>query len=144
VGLIRLSIDSIYSHIAWVRRIKEKLGEVPFPVIADLTMEVANQFGMIHPSESTTSAVRAVFIIDPERVLRAIIYYPLNAGRNMQEILRLIDALQTADTHKAALPANWKTGGQVIVPPLATQAAAEARMNEGYDCVDWFLCKKKL
>jgi peroxiredoxin (alkyl hydroperoxide reductase subunit C) len=145
VDLIGLSIDSIYSHIAWVRRIKEKLGvEVPFPVIADLTMEVANQFGMIHPSESTTSAVRAVFVIDPERVLRAIIYYPLNAGRNMQEILRLIDALQTADTHKVALPANWKPGDQVIVPPPATQAAAEARMNEGYDCIDWFLCKKKL
>jgi len=145
VDLIGLSIDSNYSHIAWVRRIKEKLGvDIPFPIIADLKMEVANKFGMIHPSESTTAAVRAVFVIDPERVLRAIIYYPLNAGRNMQEILRLIDALQTADKHSVALPANWKPGDKVIVPPPSTQKAAEARMKEGYECVDWFLCKKNL
>jgi len=145
VDLIGLSIDSNYSHIAWVRRIKEKLGvDIPFPIIADLKMEVANKFGMIHPSESTTAAVRAVFIIDPERVIRAIIYYPLNAGRNMQEILRLLDALQTADKHKVSLPANWKPGEKVIVPPPTTQQAAEARMKEGYECIDWFLCKKKL
>lgn len=145
VDLIGLSIDSHYSHIAWVRRIKEKLGvEIPFPIIADLNMDIANKFGMIHPSESTTAAIRAVFIIDPKRVLRAIIYYPLNAGRNMQEILRLIDALQTADKHKVALPANWTPGDKVIVPPPSTQAAAKARMNEGYECVDWFLCKKTL
>lgn len=145
VDIIGLSIDSNYSHIAWVRRIKEKLGvDIPFPIIADLKMEVANKFGMIHPGESTTAAVRAVFIIDPERVLRAIIYYPLNAGRNMQEILRLIDALQTADKYKVALPANWKPGEKVIVPPPSTQEAAEARMKEGYECIDWFLCKKKL
>jgi len=145
VDLIGLSIDSNYSHIAWVRRIKEKLGvDIPFPIIADLKMEVANKFGMIHPGESTTAAVRAVFIIDPERVIRAIIYYPLNAGRNMQEILRLLDALQTADKHKVSLPANWKPGEKVIVPPPTTQQAAEARMKEGYECIDWFLCKKKL
>lgn len=145
VDLLGLSIDSTYSHIAWVRTIKEKCGvNIAFPIIADLKMEVANKFGMIHPSESTTSAVRAVFIIDPERVLRAIIYYPLNVGRNMQEILRLIDGLQTADKHKVALPANWKPGDKVIVPPPQTQSAAETRMNEGYECTDWFLCKKSL
>jgi peroxiredoxin (alkyl hydroperoxide reductase subunit C) len=145
VDLIGLSIDSTYSHIAWVRRIKEKLGvEIPFPIIADLKMEVANKFGMIHPGESTTAAVRAVFVIDPERVLRAIIYYPLNAGRNMQEILRLVDAMQTADKHSVALPANWKPGDKVIVPPPSTQDAAEARIKEGYECIDWFLCKKEL
>jgi peroxiredoxin (alkyl hydroperoxide reductase subunit C) len=145
VDLIGLSIDSNYSHIAWVRRIKEKLGvEIPFPIIADLSMAVANKFGMIHPEQSTTAAIRAVFIIDPNRILRAIIYYPLNTGRNMQEILRLIDALQTADKHKVALPANWTPGDKVIVPPPTTQEAAEARMNEGYECIDWFLCKKAL
>jgi len=145
VKLIGLSIDSIYSHIAWVRKIKEKFGvTIPFPVIADLDMKVANLFGMIHPSESTTAAVRCVFVIDPEMKLRAMIYYPLNAGRNMQEILRLVDALQTADKYKVATPANWRPGDDVIVPPPATQDAAEKRLQEGYECVDWFLCKKKL
>jgi peroxiredoxin (alkyl hydroperoxide reductase subunit C) len=135
----------VYSHIAWVRRIKEKLGvEIPFPVIADLNMKVANLFGMIHPGESSTAAVRAVFVIDPEMKLRAMIYYPLNAGRNMDEILRLVDALQTADKHKVALPANWRPGEKVIVPPPPTQDAAKQRLEEGYECVDWFLCKKSL
>jgi len=145
VQLIGLSIDSVYSHIAWVRRIKEKLGvEIPFPVIADIDMKVANLFGMIHPGESSMATVRCVFVIDPEMKLRAMIYYPLNAGRNMDEILRLIDALQTADKHKVALPANWRPGDAVIVPPPHTQEAAEKRLKEGYECIDWFLCKKKL
>lgn len=145
VKLIGLSIDSIYSHIAWVRRIREKLGvEIPFPVIADLDMKVSTLFGMVHPAASTTAAVRCVFFIDPDMKLRAMIYYPLNVGRNMQEILRVIDALQTADSNKCALPANWQLGQPVIVPPPLTQAEAEKRMQEGYECVDWFLCKKKL
>lgn len=145
VKLIGLSIDSVFSHIAWVRKIKEKFGiTIPFPVIADLDMKVANLYGMIHPGESTTSAVRCVFVIDPEMKLRAMIYYPLNVGRNMQEILRLIDALQTADKYKVATPANWKPGEKVIVPPPTTQDSAEKRLQEGYECVDWFLCKKDL
>jgi len=149
VQLIGLSIDSVYSHIAWVRTIKEKLGvTIPFPIIADLDMKVANLFGMIHPKQSTTAAVRCVFVIDPEMKLRAMIYYPLNVGRNMDEILRLIDALQTADKYKVALPANWRPGDPVIVPPPTTQEDAEKRMQEaaqqGYECIDWFLCKKKL
>ncbi|MGB9740510.1 MAG: peroxiredoxin [Candidatus Bathyarchaeia archaeon] len=145
VQLIGLSIDSVYSHIAWTRRIKEKLGvEIPFPIIADLNMKVANLFGMIHPGMSSTSAIRAVFFIDPEMKLRAMIYYPLNVGRNMDEILRVIDALQTADKYNVALPANWRPGDAVIVPAPATQEGAEKRLQEGYECVDWFLCKKKL
>jgi len=145
VQLIGLSIDSVYSHIAWVRTIKDKLGvDIPFPVIADLDMKVATLFGMIHPAASTTAAVRCVFFIDPEMKLRAMVYYPLNVGRNMKEILRVIDALQTADKYKVALPANWTPGEKVIVPPPATQADAEKRVREGYECVDWFLCKKKL
>jgi len=145
VQLIGLSIDSVYSHITWVRTIKEKFGvTIPFPVIADLDMKVANLFGMIHPKQSTTAAVRCVFVIDPEMKLRAMIYYPLNVGRNMDEILRLIDALQTADKHKVALPANWRPGDPVIVPAPTTQKEAEKRLQEGYECVDWFLCKKRL
>jgi len=145
VKLIGLSIDSVYSHIAWVRKIKEKLGvEIPFPVIADLDMKVANLFGMIHPGMSSTAAVRTVFFIDPEMKLRAMIYYPLNVGRNMNEILRVIDALQTADKYKVALPANWRPGDAVIVTPPGTQEDAEKRLQEGYECIDWFLCKKKL
>ncbi|MBS7646867.1 MAG: peroxiredoxin [Candidatus Bathyarchaeia archaeon] len=149
VQLIGLSIDSVYSHIAWVKTIKEKFGiTIPFPVIADLDMKVASLFGMIHPKQSTTAAVRCVFVIDPEMKLRAMIYYPLNVGRNMDEILRLIDALQTADKYKVALPANWRPGDPVIVPPPTTQEDAEKRLQEaaqqGYECVDWFLCKKKL
>ncbi|MCD6530004.1 peroxiredoxin [Candidatus Bathyarchaeota archaeon] len=145
VKLIGLSIDSVFSHIAWTRKIKEKFGiTIPFPVIADLDMKVASLYGMIHPGESTTSAVRCVFVIDPEMKLRAMIYYPLNVGRNMEEILRLIDALQTADKYRVATPANWKPGEEVIVPPPTTQEAAEKRLQEGYECIDWFLCKKSL
>jgi peroxiredoxin (alkyl hydroperoxide reductase subunit C) len=145
VKLIGLSIDSVYSHIAWIRRINEKLGvEIPFPIIADLDMKVANLYGMIHPEESTTSAIRCVFFIDPDRVMRAIVYYPLNVGRNMDEVLRIIDALQTADKHKVALPANWRPGDKVIVPPPLTSDGAEKRPHEGFECIDWFLCKKEL
>jgi peroxiredoxin (alkyl hydroperoxide reductase subunit C) len=145
VKLIGLSIDSVYSHIAWIRRINEKLGvEIPFPIIADLDMKVANLYGMIHPEESTTSAIRCVFFIDPDRVMRAIVYYPLNVGRNMDEVLRIIDALQTADKHKVALPANWRPGDKVIVPPPLTSDGAEKRTQEGFECIDWFLCKKEL
>lgn len=145
VQLIGLSINSVYSHIAWVRTIKEKLGvQIPFPVIADLDMKVAHLFGMIHPAASTTAAVRCVFIIDPEMTLSAMIYYPLNVGRNMQELLRLLDALQTVDKNKVACPANWQPGDAVIVPAPLTQDAAEKRLNEGYECTDWFLCKKRI
>lgn len=143
--LIGLSIDSTHSHIAWVRNIKEKLGvEIKFPIIADLDMKVSSLFGMIHPSLGNTSAVRAVFVIDPEGVLRSMIYYPMTTGRNMDEIVRLIQALQTADQHKVATPANWRPGDKVIVPPPQTTEQAETRMQEGYECIDWYLCKKDL
>ncbi|MDF1537788.1 MAG: peroxiredoxin [Candidatus Thorarchaeota archaeon] len=145
VKLIGLSIDSIYSHISWLRTIKEKLGkDIPFPIIEDLSMNVATKYGMIHPAQSGTAAVRAVFFIDPEFKLRALIYYPLSNGRNMAEIVRVIDAFQTSDKYKVATPANWQPGDDVIVPPPKTTEEAEKRMNEGYDCADWFFCKKKL
>jgi peroxiredoxin (alkyl hydroperoxide reductase subunit C) len=145
VKLIGLSIDSIYSHIAWIKAIKDKLGkDIPFPIIEDLSMNVARKYGMLHPAQSSTAAVRAVFFIDPEFKLRALIYYPLSNGRNMQEILRVIDAFQTSDKHGVATPANWHPGEEVIVPPPKTKEQAEKRLQEGYDCADWFFCKKKL
>lgn len=145
-ALMGLSIDSTYSHIAWVRNIEEKMGvRIDFPVIADLNKEVASLYGMIMPGESKTETSRCVFIIDPAQVLRAMIYYPLTTGRNMDEILRLIQALQTTDEHEVATPANWRPGDKVILPPPATQDAAEERVNtEGLECRDWYFCKKDL
>ncbi|MGF1642221.1 MAG: peroxiredoxin [Thiotrichales bacterium] len=143
--LIGLSIDSYYAHVAWVRNIKEKFGiDIPFPIIEDLSMKVANAYGMIQPGASDTSAVRATFIIDPNGILRAMVYYPMTNGRSIAEFLRLVAALQTSDTHKVATPEGWQPGDKVIVPPPGDVAAAEARMNEGYECTDWYFCKKSL
>jgi peroxiredoxin (alkyl hydroperoxide reductase subunit C) len=144
--LLGLSVDSVYSHIAWARNVKEKMGvEVTFPIIADLNKEVATLFGMINPGESKTETSRAVFIIDPKQIVRAIIYYPLTTGRNMQEILRVVKALQTTDANGVATPANWEPGQKVIMPPPKTmEAAAERVEEEGVDCTDWYFCKKDL
>jgi peroxiredoxin (alkyl hydroperoxide reductase subunit C) len=146
VELIGLSVDSVYSHIAWIRNIEEKTGvKIQFPIIADLTMEVAKRYGMIMPGESKTEASRAVFVIDPNGILRAMIYYPLTTGRNMQEILRLVDALQTTDKYGVATPANWKPGEKVIIPAPNTTEMAEERVKEkGVECIDWYLCKKTI
>ena len=143
--LLGLSVDSASSHIAWIRNIEEKMGvKIPFPIIADLDKKVGTLYGMIHPGQSKTEAVRCVFVIDPDGIVRAMIYYPLSTGRNMSEILRLLDALQTVDKYKVATPANWKPGEPVIVPPPKTQEEAEERLKQGYDCKDWYFCKKKL
>lgn len=143
--LIGLSIDSVHSHIAWVRNIKQNFGvEVKFPVIADLSMEVAAKYGMIQPGASSTSAVRAVFVIDDKGILRAMVYYPLSNGRQIDEFLRIVKALQTTDKYGVATPENWHEGDKVIVPPPATVDAAEKRINEGYECVDWYFCKKQI
>lgn len=144
--LLGLSIDSVHSHIAWVRNIEEKFGvEIEYPVIADLSMDVAEKYGMIMPEESTTEASRAVFVIDDKQVVRAVIYYPLSTGRNMDEMLRLVKALQTTDEHKVATPADWREGDKVIVPPALTQEEAAKRMkDDSYECVDFYFCKKEL
>jgi peroxiredoxin (alkyl hydroperoxide reductase subunit C) len=143
--LLGLSIDSYYSHVAWVRNIKEKFGiEIPFPIIEDLSMDVARAFGMIHPGAGDTSAVRATFIIDPKGILRAMVYYPMTNGRSIPEFLRLVTALQTSDANKVATPEGWQPGDKVIVPPPQDADAAEARMGEGYECTDWYFCKKSL
>lgn len=143
--LLGLSIDSTFSHLAWERNIKEKFGvAIPFPIIADLSMKVASAYGMIQPGASDTSAVRATFLIDPKGMLRAMIYYPMSNGRSIDEILRLVTALQTSDKHAIATPENWKPGDKVIVPPPKTAEDAEKRMSEGYECTDWYFCKKSL
>jgi len=141
--LLGLSIDSYYSHVAWVRNIKEKFAvEIQFPIIEDLSMTVSKAYGMIHPGAADTSAVRATFIIDPEGILRAMVYYPMTNGRSIPEFLRVIKALQASDEHKIATPEGWQPGDMVIVPPPQDTTAAEARMNEGYECTDWYFCKK--
>jgi peroxiredoxin 2/4 len=142
--LLGLSVDSVSSHIAWIRNVEEKMGvKIPFPIIADLNKEVSMKFGMIHPDQSKTETVRCVFIIDPESKIRTILYYPLTTGRNMKEIMRIIDALQTTDKLKVATPANWEPGDPVVVPAPVTTEQAEARVKEDYDCKDWYLCFKK-
>jgi peroxiredoxin 2/4 len=151
--LVGLSIDGLYSHIAWLRTIKEKIEfkgmknvEVKFPLIEDITMEVAQKYGMIQPGESSTKAVRAVFIIDPKGIIRIILYYPLSTGRNFDEIYRLIIALQTADAFEVATPADWRPGDDVIVPPAGSCGVAKDRVEgkEEMTCYDWFFCTKKL
>ncbi|KGE03598.1 peroxiredoxin [Pseudohaliea rubra] len=144
--LLGLSIDSTHSHIAWMRNIEEKFGvEIPFPIIADLKMDVARAYGMIHPGAADTSAVRATFIIDPEGILRAMVYYPMSNGRSIDEFLRLLDALKTSDEHGVATPENWQPGDKVIVPPAKTAAEAAERMASGeYECTDFYFCQKSL
>jgi len=145
-NLLGLSIDSHHSHNAWVLNIKEKFGiEIEFPIIADLDMKVATSYGMIHPGAADTSAVRATFIIDPEGILRAMVYYPMSNGRQIDEFVRLIEAMQTSDANACATPENWRKGDKVIVPPAATIDEAKTRMDsEEYECVDFYFCKKEL
>ncbi|MGJ3256765.1 MAG: peroxiredoxin [Alcanivorax sp.] len=144
--LLGLSIDSIHSHIAWMRNIKQNFGvEIPFPIIEDLKMNVANAYGMIHPGAADTSAVRATFMIDPDGILRAMVYYPMSNGRSIPEFLRLLDALQTSDENGVATPEGWQPGDKVIVPPAKTAAAANARMESGdYECSDFYFCTRSL
>lgn len=151
--LVGLSIDSLYSHIAWLRTIKDKINfngmsnvEVRFPLIEDLSMDVAKKYGMLQPGASSTQAVRAVFIIDPQGVVRLIMYYPASTGRNMQEIKRVLLALQKADKEQIATPANWQPGDDVILPPPGSCGAAANRVAEQGPEVtvhDWFLVTRK-
>ena len=152
--LVGLSVDGLFSHIAWLRTIKEKIEykgmknvEVTFPLIEDITMEVAKMYGMIQPGESNTKAVRAVFFIDPSGIIRAIIYYPLSLGRNFDELKRALIAMQAADKFFIATPADWRPGDDVIVPPAGSCGQAKERMDrkdKDFKCYDWFFCTKKL
>ncbi|PLX00581.1 MAG: peroxiredoxin [Marinilabiliales bacterium] len=144
--LIGLSIDSIHSHLAWVNNVKEKTGVYfNFPIIADIDMKVSKLYGMLQPNESETAAVRAVFFIDPSKKIRLIMYYPLNVGRNMDEIIRVLQALQTSDKYKVAMPLNWKPGEKVIVPPPKNLDEMQERIDGNYDeKIDFYLVKKNL
>jgi len=145
VELLGLSIDSIYAHLAWTKRIEELFGtRIPFPVIADGDRKVATLYGMIMPEQSGTETSRCVFVLDPTGVVRAMIYYPLTTGRNIDEILRLVDALQTTDKHKVATPADWRPGGKVIVPAPRTIEDAEARAKGGYAYTDFWYCETEV
>ncbi len=151
--LVGLSVDGLYSHIAWLRTIKEKIEykgmknvEVMFPLIEDITMEVSKKYGMIQPGESSTKAVRAVFFVDPKGTIRAIIYYPLSLGRNFDELYRALIAMQTADAFSIATPADWRPGDDVIVPPAGSCGVAKDRMEgkETMKCYDWFFCTRPI
>ena len=143
--LMGLSIDSIHSHIAWVNNVKKNLDvTMRFPIIADIDMKVAKLYGMLQPGESETAAVRAVFFIDPTSTIRLIMYYPLNIGRNMDEIKRVLSALQASDANKVAMPLNWKPGDKVIVPPPKTVEEMEDREKSDYEMVDFYLAKKEI
>ncbi|MCU4157012.1 peroxiredoxin [Carboxylicivirga sp. A043] len=150
--LVGLSVDGLYSHIAWLRTIKEKIEykgmkdiEVTFPLIEDITMNVAKKYGMIQPNEDTTKAVRAVFFIDPAGIIRAMVYYPLSLGRNFDELYRALIAMQTADEFGVATPADWRPGDDVIIGPAGSCGTAKERMEDSdIDCKDWFFCTKKL
>lgn len=152
--LVGLSVDGLYSHIAWLRTIKDKIAfrglkdvEIAYPVIEDVSMEVAKKYGMIMPGEDSTKAVRAVFVVDPQGTIRAIIYYPLSLGRNFDELLRVVKALQTADHFGVATPADWRPGDPVILSAPGSAGTAEERMRGRTDkthCEDWFFCTKEL
>ena len=150
--LVGLSVDSLYAHIAWLRKIQElewngkKNINVTFPLIEDIRMDVAKKYGMIQPGQSNTQAVRAVFIIDPNGIIRTILYYPLSTGRNFDEIKRIIQALQKADSDSCATPADWRPGDDVIVPTAGSCGTAKERMENKSDdtyCLDWFMCFKR-
>jgi peroxiredoxin (alkyl hydroperoxide reductase subunit C) len=143
--LLGLSVDSTHSHIAWVRNIKQNFGvDIRFPIIDDISMQVASAYGMIMPGASDTSTVRATFVIDPEGTLRAMLYYPMPTGRSIDEIIRLVQALQFADKNGVATPENWQPGDPAIVPPPATIDEAEQRAEQGYDYTDWYFCKTRV
>ena len=144
--LIGLSVDSIHSHLAWIRNMHEKMDvQIPYPMIADIDTKVAQAYGMIHPGASATATVRAVFIIDPKRVIRALIYYPMNAGRNVDEMLRVVKALQTADQFSCATPVNWQPGQKVVVPAPRSVSDVEERLShKDYEMKDFYLALKDL
>jgi peroxiredoxin 2/4 len=146
VALLGNSVDSLFSHIAWLRNIEDKFDQtIPFPVVADLDQKVSRLYNMVHTPSSDTSTVRCVFVIDPKRKLRAMLYYPMNVGRNIDEILRLVDGLQTADQYGVACPANWTKGQDVIVPPPQSMEDAQKRATHPeYEVTDWYFSKKRL
>ena len=146
VKLLGVSVDSVHSHLAWLQNIKERMGvTIPYPMVADVDLKVSSLYGMIHPGASTTATVRAVFVIDPKRVVRALLYYPMNAGRNVEEVLRLVTALETADKPTCVTPANWREGDKVVLPPPKTVTEVEDRLGRtDEEHRDFYLSLKEL
>ena len=144
VALLGNSVDSVHSHLAWTHAIHEKTGiRIPFPIIADLDTAVSRAYGMLHPHTSQTAAVRAVFAIDPDQTIRAVVYYPMNVGRMIPEILRLIDALQTSDRDSVSCPANWRPGDEIVVAAPRTEAELDARLSDTtLTLTDWYLASR--
>jgi len=144
--LLGLSIDSIHAHLGWVNNVREKTGVYfDFPIVADIDMKVSKLYGMLQPNESETAAVRAVFFIDPKKKIRLIMYYPLNVGRNMNEILRALEALQTSDKYAVAMPLDWKKGDKVIIPPPKNLDEMNERLSDDTcERTDFYLCRKDL
>ncbi|QCR30433.1 peroxiredoxin [Priestia megaterium] len=146
VELLGLSVDSVASHLAWIRSIEKTFNiEIEFPLVADSDKKVAISYGMIMPEESQTETSRAVFIIDDNQIVRAIIYYPLTTGRNMKEIVRLVKALKTTDNHGTPTPANWESGDKVLVSPPKTHEEMKKRASQNdIECLNWYLCEKSI
>lgn len=143
--LLALSVDSTYSHVAWVQNIKEKFGvDIPFAIAEDVSMWIASMYGMIQPGASENTTVRATFLIDPEGILRSMLYYPIGVGRSIDEILRMVSAAQVCMSHDVATPEGWRPGDKVIVPPPSTVEEAAARKDQGYDYTDWYYCRRDL
>ncbi len=144
--LLGLSIDSIHAHLGWVQNVRETTGVYfDFPIIADIDMKVSKLYGMLQPNESETAAVRAVFFIDPKKKIRLVMYYPLNVGRNMDEILRALEALQTSDKNGVAMPLDWKKGDKAIVPPPKSLDELNTRLaDDTVEKVTWYLAKKNI
>ncbi len=143
--LLGLSVDSIFSHIAWVRSLESRFSvTIDFPLAADVTGEIARRYGMLMPAESPNEPARTTFVIDDRRIVRAYAAYPMSTGRDVGEIVRLVAALRTTDAHGVATPAGWKPGEAALAPPPRTQAMAEKRAREGgASCPDWYYCKKE-
>ncbi|HPF09694.1 MAG: peroxiredoxin [Candidatus Cloacimonetes bacterium] len=148
--LIGMSVDQVFSHIKWEEWIKENIGvEIEFPIIAD-TGAVAGRLGLVHPGKGTNT-VRAVFIVDDKGMIRIILYYPQELGRNMQEILRAVKGMQYSDKNACAMPADWPNNGiiqdHVIIPPANTVEAANERKAKAksgeMECFDWWFCHRK-
>jgi peroxiredoxin 2/4 len=144
--LLGLSVDSIFSHIAWLRSLKERFGAViDYPLAADTAGEMARAYGMLMPVESRTEPARVTYVIDDRQIVRASLAYPMTTGRNVEEILRLVQALRATDAHGVATPANWRPGEAVLAPPPRTGAMAEERARDGdSSCPDWYYCTKEI
>ncbi len=142
VELLGISVDSVPSHIAWTQDMARLGTPIPFPIIADLDMSISRRYGMLHPGESATATVRAVFFIDPKGIVRAMLYYPMSLGRNVDELLRVFDGLQTADRLGVSTPVDWRPGDQVVVPApkSASEIESEAEAQaKGYTFHTWYL-----